>query len=134
MKRHKLHRVEWRVLMLLWGCAIGTAAAGVSVLIADLVAGDWRYGTVVQLFGIALSVSCCSLVLWVTYRALKANHERDEINIQQVAHIVELDRIAASEIDRLEARLDRERRGARVSGTKAEGPASLDASRPTPPE
>jgi hypothetical protein len=118
--------------MLLWGCVIGTAAAAAAVLIADLVAGDWRYGTAVQLTSVALSVSCCSLVLWVTHRALKSNHERDEINIQQVANLVELDRIAAEEIDRLEARLDRERRGARDSGTKADWPATQDAGRPAP--
>lgn len=124
MKRRRLQAVEWRLLLALWLCVAGTAAAFVALLVADIQAGDWRYGSITQLWGIGLSVAACCFSLWASHRALKANWERDEINMFNVAQIVEFDRrIAAADIDGLEARLDRER-GAGSAGRLPNEPAT----------
>jgi hypothetical protein len=135
MTRRRLQAVERRLLAFLWIVTVGVAAAGIAVLVGDLYAGDWRYGTVAQLAGVALSVSSTSFLLWTTHRVVRSTQERDDINRYNAASIIEIDRmaaIAADEIERMEARLDQQLggrvgRGAGISGTKTDDSPGAEA-------
>jgi methyl coenzyme M reductase subunit C-like uncharacterized protein (methanogenesis marker protein 7) len=102
----RLHAAERGTLILLWAVVVTCAAAGLAVLVADIMAGDWRYGTIAQLLGIAASVGSTSLLLATTHRLMLKEHDLDDIVME---------------------------RGAGVGGTRADSPGNgADPGHPTP--
>jgi hypothetical protein len=87
-----MHKGERRLLLLLWACAVGTATAGAVVLAGDIVAGDWRYGSVLQLCGIAADIVALVVLIRVIQRTAHQAHIMEEANNEMLDGIARTDR------------------------------------------
>jgi hypothetical protein len=87
-----MHKSERRLLWLLWACAAGTAAAGAVVLVGDIENGDWRFGSLVQLCGIAANVGALAVLIRVIQRTAHQARMMEEANNEMLDGIARTDR------------------------------------------